>query len=125
MAILSRVAAISPFGPIFGKELRTTSRRKRTYILRSSYLILLLLTLLIAWLSVGKMSYGGLAQRAQRQTELGAIFFAVFSFFCVITMGLIGPVLTATAIGSERLAKTLPVLLMTPINTWQIIGGKL
>src|SRR5207248_2086813 len=49
----------------------------------------------------------------------------VFSMFCVITMGLVGPVLTSTAVGSERLAKTLPVLLMTPINTWQIISGKL
>ena len=33
--------------------------------------------------------------------------------------------LTSTAISAERLGKTLHVLLMTPITTWQIISGKL
>src|SRR5206468_10546343 len=51
--------------------------------------------------------------------------FMVFAIVCTITMGLIAPVLTSTAISSERLHKTLPVLLMTPISTWQIIAGKL
>ena len=40
-------------------------------------------------------------------------------------MGILGPVMTATAISSERLHKTLGVLLMTPITSWQIIAGKL
>src|SRR4051794_19030306 len=122
--IYAGVSAVSPFGPIFGKELRTTARRKRSYALRVGYLALLLLTLMIAYAATGRSS-GGLVERAQQQAELGAIFFAVFSIFCLGAMTLIGPVLTSTAIGSERLAKTLPVLLMTPINAWQIVGGKL
>ena len=40
-----RLSALSPFGPIFGKELRTTARRKRTYLLRFLYLAILLLVL--------------------------------------------------------------------------------
>jgi ABC-type transport system involved in multi-copper enzyme maturation permease subunit len=57
--------------------------------------------------------------------ELGAVFFAVFAFFSLAAMAIAAPVLTATAINSERLHKTLPVLLMTPINAWQIVAGKL
>src|SRR6188474_1368783 len=114
MSLVARVSGLSPFGPIFGKELRTTSRRKRNYLLRVGYLALLLITLMMAYATVGLQSYGGLAQRAQRQAELGVAFFMFFSMFCVIAMGLVGPVLTSTAIGAERLGKTLPVLLMTP-----------
>lgn len=119
------LSAASPFGPIFGKELRVTSRRKRSYFLRFFYLAFLLLFLIFVWSVSGISSGGGAAYRQQRQAELGEVFFATFAIFCVGAMGLIGPVLTATAVSSERLHRTLPVLLMTPINSWQIIGGKL
>ncbi|QOV87440.1 RDD family protein [Humisphaera borealis] len=124
MSLLARVATVSPFGPIFGKELRVTSRRKRTYLLRVGYLSLLLLALLLAYASSGR-SYGGVAAQMQRQAALGTAFFVAFTIFSVGAMGLIGPVLTANAIGAEKLAKTLPVLLMTPITAWQVVSGKL
>ncbi len=56
---------------------------------------------------------------------MGAVFFLCFSMFCIIAMGLVAPVLTATAINAERLHKTLHVLLMTPIGNAQIVSGKL
>src|SRR3954468_10157341 len=120
-----KLADLSPFGPIFGKELRTTARRKRNHALRVAYLGMLLLFLLLVYTSSSSSNVGGVAYRIQQQNELGQQFFAMFSMFCVIAMGLIGPVLTSTAINAERLAKTLPVLLMTPINSWQIVSGKL
>jgi ABC-type transport system involved in multi-copper enzyme maturation permease subunit len=125
MSLAARAAALNPLGPIFGKELRVTSRKKRSYALRVAYLGLLLLSLLMVYASEGRRYYGGIAQQAQHQAELGASFFTVFSIFCVCAMGLIAPVLTSTSIGSEKLAKTLPVLMMTPISTWQIVTGKL
>src|SRR3712207_4992435 len=124
MSLLARAAGVSPFGPIFGKELRVTSRRKRSYLLRVGYLGLLLVALLFAYAVTGR-SGGGVAAQAQAQQELGFAFFTAFALFCVGSMGLIGPVLTANAIGGEKLAKTLPVLLMTPITAWQIVSGKL
>ena len=124
MSLLARAASVSPFGPIFSKELRVTSRRKRTYLLRVGYLSLLLLALLLAFASTGR-SYGGVAAQMQRQAALGTAFFLAFTIFSVGAMGLIGPVLTANAIGAEKLAKTLPVLLMTPITAWQVVSGKL
>jgi ABC-type transport system involved in multi-copper enzyme maturation permease subunit len=121
-----RLTDFSPFGPIFGKELRITARRKRNHLLRVLYLGGLLLFLLMVWsASYYNRSYGGVAERIQQQNRLGQDFFVTFSFFCVISMGLIAPVLTSTAISSERLGKTLPVLLMTPITNWQIVSGKL
>src|SRR5436305_5235131 len=128
---MARVAklfhSLSPLGPIFGKELRSTSRRKRTYYLRFFYIALLLLVMLAFYsdLSTDLKHVGSVARRAQKLAELGAVFFAVFAFFSLAAMAIAGPVLTATAINSERLHKTLPVLLMTPINAWQIVGGKL
>lgn len=121
------LSGLSPFGPIFGKELRTAARRRRNYFLRVAYLGGLLLFLLLAW-TVTRNEFGrggGIAARAQQQEQLGLIFFAFFSMFCVGAMGLIGPVLTSTAINGERQAKTLHVLLMTPLTAWQIVSGKL
>src|ERR1041385_497189 len=114
---MSRLASFSPFGPIFGKELRSSSRRKRTYFLRVAYLGGLLLFLLLAYSITREFGrVGGMAARNQRQEMLGWTFFMFFSMFSVIAMGLIGPVLTSTSISSERLHKTLHVLLMTPIT---------
>jgi len=117
---------INPLGPIFEKELRATSRRRRTYILRVAYLGAMLLFLLVAYIATRPSGASvSVAQRVQQQSELGQAFFAVFSMFGVIAMGVIGPVMTSTAIGPERLHKTLPVLLMTPITSLQIVTGKL
>src|SRR3954471_23213791 len=97
--------SISPLGPIFGKELRSTSRRKRTYYLRFFYIALLLLVMLAFYsdLSSDLKHVGSVARRAQKLAELGAVFFAVFAFFSLAAMAIAGPVLTSTAINSERL----------------------
>jgi ABC-type transport system involved in multi-copper enzyme maturation permease subunit len=128
MANVARlIRSLSPLGPIFGKELRSTARRKRTYYLRFFYIAALLLVMLFCY-SITSSDFRqvtSVARRAQKLAELGAIFFAVFAFFSLIAMAIAGPVLTATAINSERLHKTLPVLLMTPISAWQIVAGKL
>jgi ABC-type transport system involved in multi-copper enzyme maturation permease subunit len=124
-SLAARIRGLSPFGPIFGKELRVTSRRKRTYILRTSYLLVLFLVILSFYAGNHERFSGSVVVRAQRNAELGAEFFAVFAFFSCFAMALIGPILTATAINSERLQNTLAVLMMTPINAWQIAAGKL
>ena len=126
MSAASLLRAISPFGPIFGKELRVTARRKRSYWLRVGYLGALLLFMMMVYASTSSMYTSmGVAARNQRLATLGMEFFVCFSMFSILAMGLIGPVLTCTAIGGEKLHKTLPVLLMTPISAWQIVAGKL
>lgn len=119
--------ALNPFGPIFGKELRVTARRKRTYFLRFFYLLALLLVLLAVYTSTSyrDSSAMSVAERAQQEAELGNMFFIAFSLFSIYALPTISPILTATSVSAERLGKTLPVLLMTPITSWQIISGKL
>ena len=125
---IAHLRALSPLGPIFGKELRSTARRRRTYVLRFLYLGLLL-TIMLFFFIISNVGMRGQTNSAVRQSqhlaEMGAVFFGVFSFFTLSSMALLGPVLTATAINSERLHKTLAVLLMTPITAWQIVAGKL
>ena len=90
-----RLSALSPFGPIFAKELRTTARRKRTYLLRFLYLGVMLLVLWGIYLEVNpNRDYGyegSVARRAQRTADLGRAFFGGFSMFCVFAMALISP----------------------------------
>ena len=88
------------------------------------YLLGLFLILMFAYLSMRTKGNTSVAARMERQNQLGMVFFACFGMFCAIAMGLIGPVLTCTAIGAERLRQTLHVLLMTPITSWQIVSGK-
>lgn len=125
---MSTLRALWPLGPIFGKELRQMARRKRSYVLRFSYLGVLLIILTFTWL-VYRDSYSyygsGVVMQAQRQGEMGHAFFAVFAIFSVVAMHLTGPILTSTAIGSERLRRTFDTLLMTPISAWQLVTGKL
>src|SRR5688572_15783683 len=124
---MNLLRGLSPCGPIFGKELRVAARRRRNYFLRVAYLGGLLLFLLLAWSITWAQHWGGsgVARRAQQQQQLGYYFFGFFSMFCAGAMALIGPVLTSTAINGERQAKTLHVLLLTPITAWQIVSGKL
>jgi ABC-type transport system involved in multi-copper enzyme maturation permease subunit len=119
------ISKLNPFGPIFEKELRVASRRKRNHLLRVLYLLALFLILMFAYLTMRERGYTSVAVRMERQNQLGQVFFACFGMFCAIAMGLIGPVLTCTAISAERLHRTLHVLLMTPITSWQIVSGKL
>jgi len=121
-----RLPDVSPFGPIFGKELRATARRKRSYALRVMYLAALLLGLLVAYTGTSNRVYAtSVAAQAQAQAQMGQMFFAFFCVFSATAMAVLGPVLTSTAISAERLGKTLHVLLMTPVTAWQIISGKL
>ncbi len=97
-------------------------------MLRFAYLGILLGILSLTWYG-NTQSYQyqseSIVQQAQEQAQLGRFFFIAFSLFSIGAMQLIGPVLTSTAIGSEKLKRTLDVLLMTPISSWQIVAGKL
>ena len=121
-----RLRQFWPLGPIFAMELRQTARRRRTYLLRFFYLGLLLAILsLAAQMMDTHGDETSLVAQAQQRAYLGHVFMGVFAIFSVVAMHLIAPVLTSTAVGNERLRRTLDALLMTPLSAWQIVGGKL
>ena len=111
-------------GPIFDKELRVSSRRRRNYVLRFAYLALLTAFLVLVW--VQEVQYSGssvyLISRMARAGQT-IIMFIVWFQFCATQV--IAVVMLSTSISDEIYNRTLGLLMTTPINSFQIVMGKL
>ncbi len=113
-------------GPIFGKELLVTSRRKRYYLLRSLYVAALSIFIVMAWAGgVYAPSSGPAALKTALISEAGRTIIVTLIWFQFVTAQIIATVSLAGAISDEIYNKTLPVLITTPITSLQIIMGKL
>ncbi|MHC4212294.1 MAG: hypothetical protein ACYSWP_02865 [Planctomycetota bacterium] len=111
-------------GPIFDKELRVSSRRRRNYSLRFAYLALLVIVLSLFWQQALRHSTSR-TYRASQMAEIGQGIVAFIVWFQFCTVQLITVVMLSTAISDEIYNKTLGVLMTTPINSFQIVFGKL
>jgi len=113
------------FGPIFEKELRVSSRRKRNYVLRSVYIASLTIFLVAAWLQTAQyVSSSGLYMSSRLAAAGKAIIVTIVWFqFCVTQV--VAVIMLSTAIGEEIYLRTLDVLMATPITSLQIVLGKL
>lgn len=113
-------------GPIFDKELRVASRRRRLYVLRFAYVVALVLVVLHLWSSLLRTSGGaGAALQASRLTEMGKGIVAMVVWFQFITGQILAAALLGDAISSEIRQRTLDVLMVTPVRSVQIVTGKL
>ncbi len=114
-------------GPIFGKELRVSSRRRRNYLLRFAYLMLLTIFLVAVWSEVVRSGrpYGSAAYRVSRMSEAGKAIVATIVWFQFCVTQLVAIVMLSTAISGEIHHRTLGVLMTTPIGSFQIVMGKL
>jgi ABC-type transport system involved in multi-copper enzyme maturation permease subunit len=118
---------LSPFrltGPIFDKELRVSSRRRRNYVLRFAYVALMTSFLALVW--VGAMGQSGSAvYRISRMAEAGKsiVIYVVWFQFCVTQF--LAVVLLSNSISDEIYHRTLGLLMTTPISSFQIVMGKL
>lgn len=110
-------------GPIFDKELRVSSRRRRNYALRSVYLGLLTLFLVLVWLSEVRV-FGTAANRAAQMAEAGKRVMSVIVWFQFLGTQLVAVVMLSTSISDEIYSRTLGVLMTTPISSIQIVMGK-
>jgi ABC-2 type transport system permease protein len=111
-------------GPIFGKELRVSSRRKRNYTLRLIYVILLTIFVAIVWLSVVK-SEGSSAYQKSRMALAGKTIVSTIVTFQFIATQVIAIIMLSTSISDEIYHRTLGLLMTTPIGSFQIVMGKL
>ncbi|MHC4166720.1 MAG: ABC transporter permease [Planctomycetota bacterium] len=111
-------------GPIFDKELRVSSRRRRNYVLRSVYLFFLMSLLLIVWINVIELGGSGL-YLVSRMAEAGkTVIVCVVCFqFCVTQT--LAVVMLSASISDEINSRTLGLLMTTPISGLQIVLGKL
>jgi len=118
---------LSPFrltGPIFDKELRVSSRRRRNYVLRFAYIAVLTVFLALVWIEAMGQS-GSAVYRTSRMAEAGQfiIIYMVWFQFCAIQV--LAVILLSNSISDEIYNRTLGLLMTTPINSLQIVMGKL
>ncbi|MHC4084587.1 MAG: hypothetical protein ACYSU5_05175 [Planctomycetota bacterium] len=111
-------------GPIFGKELRVSSRRRRNYVLRFAYLAILTVFVVLVWHSMVKFQ-GAAAYRISQMSEAGLSIITTIIIFQFVATQLIAVVMLSTSISDEIYNRTLGVLMTTPINSFQIVMGKL
>jgi ABC-type transport system involved in multi-copper enzyme maturation permease subunit len=123
--MVSRLFSLSWLtGAIFEKELRVASRRRRSYVLRCSYV--LLLTIIFAMVWSGVVEYGGSSlQVSSRMSIAGQAIIAFIIWFQFCSCQIIAGVMLSTSISDEIYHKTLGLLMTTPINSFQIVMGKL
>jgi ABC-2 type transport system permease protein len=113
-------------GPIFEKELRVSSRRKRNYFLRFAYLVLLTIFVTFTWFVTLKIR-GSSSQiyQASRMPEAGKYITVTIVWFQFISIQFLAAVMLSTAINDEIYHRTLGLLMTTPISSVQIVIGKL
>ncbi len=125
--IISFLGLLNPnrcTGPIFTKELRVASRRRRSYIFRTVYLALLMLLMLLIWFEAVD-SFDANSVRMSRMSRAAMIIASSIAWFQFIALQILAVILLSTAISEEIYHRTLGVLMSTPITSRQIVTGKL
>ncbi|UCG48943.1 MAG: ABC transporter permease, partial [Phycisphaerales bacterium] len=121
LAELARLA-----GPILDKELRVSSRRRRNYALRSAYVVLLCLFIIYVWLVTTRFAGPASASfRASRMALAGRRIITAVIWFQFVAAQLMAIVILSTSISGEIRQRTLSLLMTSPINSLQIVAGKL
>jgi ABC-2 type transport system permease protein len=110
-------------GPIFDKELRVSSRRRRNYVLRFLYIFFFGLLLALVWEDA--VSRGSSLYQSSRMAAAGLEIVVFVVWFQFIGAQVIAAVMLSTSISDEIYHRTLGVLMTTPIGAVQIVLGKL
>jgi ABC-type transport system involved in multi-copper enzyme maturation permease subunit len=111
-------------GPIFDKEMRVSSRRRRNYVLR--FLYIGFFTFLVASVWLDKIVHGGSSvYQASRMAAAGQSIVTTILWFQFLAAQAIAVVMLSTSISDEIYKRTLGVLMTTPIGSFQIVIGKL
>jgi ABC-type transport system involved in multi-copper enzyme maturation permease subunit len=111
-------------GPIFDKEMRVSSRRRRNYVLRFLYIGLFAFLLAVVWAETVPYQ-SATAYQSSRMAIAGQAIVSTVLWFEFITVQMIAVVMLSTSISDEIYHRTLGVLMTTPIGSFQIVVGKL
>lgn len=116
-ALIDWFLALLPTNPICMRLVQGGSKRLRHLYVRSGYLAILMVILLISLL--------GPAQSLRELAQRGANAFTIVAFGQVALICLLTPVFMAGAIAQEANPRTWDILLTTPLNAAQIVLGNL
>jgi ABC-type transport system involved in multi-copper enzyme maturation permease subunit len=111
-------------GPIFDKELRVSSRRRRNYVLRFAYISLLTAFLVLVWIEAMGQS-GSAVYRISRMAEAGKFIVVCMVWFQFCATQILALILLSNSISDEIYHRTLGLLMTTPISSFQMVMGKL
>ncbi|MEN6309631.1 MAG: ABC transporter permease subunit [Anaerohalosphaeraceae bacterium] len=111
-------------GPIMDKELRVMARRKRSYLVRFLYLVVMLLVVSVPWAEIMHNS-SNTAWRISQMSQMGITLTVILTWMQFLSAQLLAIVFLSSAISDEIFHKTLGVLMTTPITGFQIVFGKL
>jgi len=111
-------------GPIFDKELRVSSRRRRNYVLRFAYVAAFTLWLAMIWRQVVSEGSSSVYQ-SSRRAQAGQLLVAFVVWFQFIAAQAVAMVMLSTSISDEIYNRTLGLLMTTPVGSFQIVFGKL
>jgi ABC-type transport system involved in multi-copper enzyme maturation permease subunit len=121
--------AVSPerlTGPVLGKEMRVTSRRRRHFVLRAAYVACLTLWTALVWASSVGDGWGGSSlEQAAYMAAAGQRVVASILWFQFAAAQALALLLLAREIPTEITRGTLGTLAGTPISSRQIVWGKL
>ncbi|MBI5724916.1 MAG: ABC transporter permease subunit [Planctomycetes bacterium] len=112
-------------GPIFGKELRVSSRRGRTYWLRLAYVAGLAAFLGLMWWTEIDRRSNYYSRYSATMSEIGMMVTILLVWFQFIATQVAAVILMSASISDEIYRRTLGVLFSTPISGLQIVVGKL
>jgi ABC-type transport system involved in multi-copper enzyme maturation permease subunit len=109
-----------PSLPLLGKELIEQSNRRRTFVIRTAYAILLYVAMLFVLASQAGWNSDSMAMLGRGEdlfhSIVGFQFFAIYAFL---------PGLAAGVISAEKERDTLAMLLLTKLGAWTILWEKL
>ena len=112
-------------GPIFDKELRISSRRKRNYVLRIAYLGILAFLVIAIWSEEVNTKSSNIVYQVSRLSRAGLLITSFVVGFQFYAAQILAAIMLSNSISDEIYNKTLGVLMSTPITSVQIIVGKL
>ncbi|MCU0917375.1 MAG: ABC transporter permease [Planctomycetes bacterium] len=113
-------------GALSDKELRSASRRRRSYALRSGYIVLLCALMLATWYRfIGLQNAGVAAFGVSRASVVSLQVAGQVIMFQFVAAQLIAALMLSSSMGDELHRGTLGVLLTTPITSLHIVLGKL
>lgn len=110
---------LAPTNPICMRLVSGGSRRARHLFIRSGYLALIMITLLVTLVGTGNMS------SLRELASAGAKAFQFVSYLQLTMICLLAPIFMAGAIAQEANPRTWDILLTTPLNALQIVLGNL
>ncbi|HED53412.1 MAG TPA: hypothetical protein ENJ00_04335 [Phycisphaerales bacterium] len=114
------------FGAVLQRELRSSGRRRSTYIVRGGYVALFALGVLMVLASfIRDYDLVSMTERSQVLTMIAEEIVLFLTWFQFLLISAIAPALTSSTICEERRARTLLTLVSTPLSATQIIVGKL